>query len=155
MKCRFSYPTEFADVLECLRIQAIESAYQFAEDQSTDDINSALDVWNNLKPRVVYVKDPPGVELFQTYYTLFYDNFHNIPGGGDCDCFVISTLGAAMACGLQSNIVLAGRDKDTAVHIWSEVEGIPLDLTNPACGIVRKYPYIQRVNLYLPKNLIS
>jgi hypothetical protein len=149
MRTRFRYPTNFADVIECLRLQACESAQQFANDVDTADINSAADLWNNLKPRLIYVSDPPGVELFQTYQTLFYENFHGQPGAGDCDCFVITTLGAARACGLDCNIVLAGRDKTAPVHIWAEVDGVPFDLTNPELATTRNYPYLQRLNLLI------
>lgn len=135
--------------MELLRLQACQSCSQFSEDQDCYNITSAADLWNNLKPRITYQKDPKGVELFQTYETLFYNNFHGKPGHGDCDCFVISTLGAAAACGLDCKVVLAGRDKQTPVHIWCEVDGIPFDLTNPVLGTERPYPYTQKFNLLI------
>jgi hypothetical protein len=149
MRQRLRYPTKFQDVIEALRLQACESVQQFADDVNTAEINSAADLWNNLKPRLTYKKDPATVELFQTYNTLFYDNWHGIPGAGDCDCFVISTLAGARAAGLNCNIVLAGREKTHPVHIWAEVDGVPFDLTNPNIGTTRKYPYIQRLNLLI------
>jgi len=135
--------------MEMLRIQSCQSCSQFSEDQDCSQINSAEDLWNNLKPRITYCKDPKGVELFQTYETLFYNNFHGRSGYGDCDCFVISTLGAAAACGLPAKVVLAGRDKKNPVHIWTEVQGIPFDLTNPTLGSARPYPFIQKFHLFV------
>lgn len=149
MRHRLRYPTKFEDVIEALRLQACESVQQFADDVNTLEINSALDLWNNLKPRLTYKHDPLAVELFQTYRTLFYDNWHGIPGAGDCDCFVITTLAAARACGLDCTVILAGRCKDYPVHIYTEVMGIPFDLTNPNFGTKRKYDYIQRLKLLI------
>jgi hypothetical protein len=149
MRRRLRYPTSFEDVMECLRLQACESVQQFADDNNTLEINSAADLWNNLKPRLTYKKDPQAVELFQTYNTLFYDNWHGQPGAGDCDCFVITTLAAARACNLPCTVVLAGREKTHPVHIWTEVNNVPFDLTNPNLGTARNYPYIQRLQLFI------
>ena len=149
MNYRCAYPSDFHEVIECLRLQACESVSQFQSDVDCSRINSAKDLWNNLKPRITYCKDPKGVELFQTYETLFYNNFHGKSGHGDCDCFVISTLAGAAACGLPCKVVLAGRDKKTPVHIWCEVDGYAFDLTNPTFNTFRPYPFIQKFSLYV------
>ena len=107
MRRRLRYPTDFNEVIEYLRLQACESVQEFANDNNTEEINSAKDLWDNLKPRLTYQKDPESVELFQTYNTLFYDNWHGLPGAGDCDCFVIATLAGARACDLPCTVVLA------------------------------------------------
>src|SRR5258708_1246954 len=62
-------------------------------------LSSPEKIFNYLKLRTTYKKDPPGRELFQTTQTLFDDNYHGIPGAGDCDCFTNTVLATLIANG--------------------------------------------------------
>lgn len=101
-----------------------------------------------LKLATTYVNDPHGNELVQSVPTLMENNFHGVPGAGDCDCFTVLTLAMCIANGWNDNyIVLVGRTKIAPVHIYSAVEFdgkfYTLDLTNPYINLEREYPYRQ------------
>lgn len=103
--------------------------------------------------RVTFHDDPQGIELIQSPYTLFEDNFFGIPGAGDCDCFVTLLLSACWANGWPYiNILLYGRTKQRPSHISMCVEiGDRLyymDLTEKKFDVERPYPYRQKLPLY-------
>lgn len=131
------------------RLQAKSSIAAAAEDYPLGSFFNARELWEELKPRVTYMDDPDEKELFQSYYTLFYDNHHGRSGYGDCDCFALSTVAVCHVNRLRCQIVLAGRSKKYPVHIYNIVEGVIFDLTQPKLGMVRKYPYIQAVDIKL------
>jgi hypothetical protein len=101
-----------------------------------------------LKNMVTYKNDPPGTELLQSVPTLFKENYWGISGAGDCDCFSILVLAMCIANGWnKQEIILAGRNKLTPVHIWTVVyvngKRYAMDLTNTYCNVERKYKYTQ------------
>lgn len=118
-------------------------------DYPPGSIGTAGELWAELRPRVTYVNDPDDRELIQSYQTLFYDNWHGTPGAGDCDCFALSAAAVGLVNRLRVEIVLAGRDRRNAVHIYNRINGVIFDLTRPQLGSVRFYPYIQAIHLKL------
>ena len=109
----------------------------------------ALFTW--LKKRVTYKNDPKGTELLQTLPTLLEDNWHNIPGAGDCDCFTIAFVTLAIAQGWKNiKIVLVGRNAKTPVHIYNVIywkgRRLVCDLTNKTFNHERdNYTHIQEI----------
>jgi len=106
----------------------------------------------NLKNMVTYRHDPPGIELLQSVPTLFENNFHGIPGAGDCDCFSILLLAMCVVHGWNDQqIVLAGRTKLAPVHIWIRVNyggtWYDMDLTQPYFNTKREYKYCQYLSV--------
>jgi len=107
-----------------------------------------VSMFYGLKPLVKYQNDPPGVELLQTVPTLFENNYHGIPGAGDCDCLSILVLSMCIANGWnKQRIVLCGRNKRAPVHIFTQVfykgKWITLDLTRPLVNSHRPYKFYQ------------
>ena len=140
------------EVMRYIRLQ-VEESIPFAQSfvpQSSDPV--ALFHW--IKPYLHYRKDPPGVELLQSFPTLIKNNYYGKSGTGDCDCFTIAMISA---CAVQNWpgsriwVKLAGRNKYTAVHIWSGVDykgkETALDLTNPVPAYERDYQYVQKIYL--------
>jgi hypothetical protein len=79
---------------------------------------------------------------------LFENNFWNVPGAGDCDCFTILALSMCVAHGwMDQEIVLAGRSKLSPVHIWSRIKWngkwYDFDLTQPYFNSTRPYKFKQ------------
>lgn len=105
--------------------------------------DSAEAIWDEFKPALTYADDPKGHEWFQGYHGLWNDNIHGHPGMGDCDCFSILTCAAAIISGLPFKVVLRGRTKSTAVHVFVVVDGKVLDFVQPRMGVTRDYPYRQ------------
>ena len=105
-----------------------------------------------LKNIVTYKNDPKNIELLQTAQTLIENNFHDIPGAGDCDCFTILTV-AAMISQNWDNIYidLVGRSKSSPVHIYSHIiwngQRQVLDLTNKQFNQERPYPFKQEIKV--------
>jgi len=128
--------------------QVRDSLPAAARDYPPGTIADAYELWDELRPRVIYVNDPTGLELFQSYETLFYKNWHGRSGAGDCDCFALTTAAVATVAGLPFEIVLAGRSKAAPVHIYTEVQGIIVDLTRPKINDARHYPYLQKFALW-------
>lgn len=109
-------------------------------------------MFNVLKTMITYKNDPPGIELLQTVPTLFNNNYHGIPGAGDCDCFSILWLSMCIAQGWNDQqIVLAGRSKLSPVHIWTRLKHngkwYDCDLTQPYFNTKRKYKFTQFLNV--------
>lgn len=107
-------------------------------------IYSVEDLFIWLKKRVTYKKDPPGVELVQSMPSLFLDNYHGIPGAGDCDCFVATTISCAVALNFQFDIILMGNGKNPT-HIACRVENYIFDLTT-GFNELRQYNNYQVLN---------
>lgn len=144
------YPSRFSVVMQHFKNQVRDSLPHAAKDYPAGSIADAWQLWDELRPRVTYVNDPSGLELFQSYQTLFYNNWHGKPGAGDCDCFTLSTAAVATVNGLPFQIVLAGRSKTAPVHIYTEVDGIIIDLTRQKPNDARHYPIIQKFDLWKP-----
>ena len=106
-------------------------------------------LWMLLKPTVRYKDDPKGRELLQTSETLYDNNFHGLPGAGDCDCFTITTTAACIILNFPCKICLVGRTKKEPVHIYNKIwDGnyyIPFDMTNNYVGVERYYPIKQEI----------
>lgn len=136
------------DTLRHIRLQVLQSIpYATAE---VPDFHSPDQLYRWLKNRTVYKNDPKGVELLQTMPTLINGDYWGTPGAGDCDCFSITTLACCQVLGWKMWLKLAGRDRDTPVHIWTGVtikgEDIAMDLTEPTIGRERPYKYVQKIN---------
>lgn len=145
---KFTGPyTTFDKAMRYFRMQASSSVPEASIDYPLGSFVTARELWDDLKPRVTYRDDPDDVELFQSYYTLFYENHHGRSGAGDCDCFALSTVAICKSLQLDCKIVLAGRSKKYPVHIYNIVEGVIFDLTQPKLGLVKFYPYIQTLNI--------
>ncbi len=110
---------------------------------------SQLYYW--LKDRVTFINDKKNFEQLQTMQTLFKDNLHGVPGGGDCDCFTITAV-ASMICQGWDNIyvLICGRKKSHPVHIYAVIywngERQVFDLTNKKFNFERAgYRYYQEI----------
>jgi hypothetical protein len=103
-----------------------------------------------LSSQIVYQDDPPDTELIQSPKTLFLNNWYGVPGMGDCDCFTALTICVFLAAGFTTNelgLVITGKDKIGPCHIYTQINGIPFDLTNAVFGYERKYPFHQVIPL--------
>jgi hypothetical protein len=92
-----------------------------------------------IKADLHYRHDPPGQELIHSAGALFHDNYHGIPGAGDCDDF--SVLGCAVLIAAQKKVgyALFGNDREPE-HIspvfvqggrwavWDFVAGAPFEV---------------------------
>lgn len=113
--------------------------------------DNPIQAYNYIKPMLTYKNDPPGKELIQSPGTLLEDNYHGVPGAGDCDCFVCLWLAVAWANGWPgARIVLTGRRKNSPQHIyilqkWGR-DNIVIDFTEPVVNQERVYPYKQVLN---------
>ena len=104
------------------------------------------DLFYQLKAVTVYKNDPPGVELLQSMPSLFLDNYHGIPGAGDCDCFTITSCACLLAEGYKTGYTLYGNGAH-ATHIAADVyykeHGIikrrRFDLVAPRYNLVKPY----------------
>lgn len=141
---KINYPADFGSVIKYLRAQVLDSVDQLEEDYPKGSFQSAPEIWQAFKPKLKYVNDPPEAELFQCYHTLFYKNFHGIPGAGDCDCFSILAAAAAISSGLPYNIVLASRYRDAPIHIYTTIENKVVDFTRRDFNTERFYPFVQK-----------
>ena len=138
------------DTLRHIRLQ-VKEGLPWARHNVPYMINP-VDLYYWLRIRTHYVLDPDGVELLQSADTLMTENnFHGVPGSGDCDCFTILTLTALNVQKWKGKpwIKLAGRSKQYPVHIWAGIdykgEEIAMDLTEKKAGQERKYPYVQKI----------
>lgn len=152
MKRRTKY-VDINDTLKGFKIQ-VEDSLDFASDYLPSLDMTPREIYRLLKKEVVYINDPPGVELIQSMSTLFsFNNPHNIYGAGDCDCFSVAASACLLVCGHPVDIALVGRNPENAVHIYC-MTGIyspvvPFDLTNQRYGQERKYAYKQVLPLLI------
>lgn len=148
---RYKYD-DLNQTLRELRRQVIDSIDYVCSELPS--FSSPEQMFNWCRMATTYKFDPKGVELLQSVPTLFSwfvdpttgDTF--APGEGDCDCFTILTLTCCICNGWNENfIVLCGRNKRQAVHIYSAVvfngQLYTLDLTNPYINMERHYKYRQ------------
>jgi hypothetical protein len=136
------------DTLHKLRSQVIDGLQYAAEEQP--NFSSPEQMFNYYKLRTRYKKDPKGKELFQTLPTLMENNYHGVPGTGDCDCFTIAGLTSTLVkFDYPTGIVLVGRNKRIPVHIYQYIDTDDgrkyFDLTNKVYDYERYYPYRQEI----------
>ena len=131
--------------------QALESIDYCSERWGTN--NDLEKIWTIGKFNLRYHKDKKGVEQIQSVGTLMENNIHGKTGSGDCDCFTVFTIAMMLANRYDPNdiyIVLQGREKNRAVHIFTAYkkgnrEFLYLDFTEPHFNTKRKYNYIEFV----------
>jgi len=152
MKLKRKY-IDLEDTLKALKIQVIDSL-DFAVEYLPNTNLTPKQIFNFLKKDFVYVSDPDGIELLQSFPTMYsYFNYHGIYGGGDCDCATIAAAACLTVCGYPVDIALVGRSDANAVHIYC-ITGtyspvVPFDLTNDKYGQERKYPFKQVLPLLI------
>jgi hypothetical protein len=140
--------TTLYDTLKDLKKQ-VKASYKFAESYIPDWVQTPSDLFDLLKANTEYEKDPPKNELLQKMETLLgSNNYHGMPGLGDCDCFTIAALASFKAIGIKNPVViLAGKTKKSPGHIYAGYidngKYVPFDLTNETFGYERYYPYKQ------------
>jgi hypothetical protein len=142
--------------LQSLKVQ-VEDSLPYVEDFVPDTIQNPEELFYFLKDLVTYKKDPKGRELLQTVQTLLTNNnWHGIPGHGDCDCFTILALAACQDLGFQpQQVALVGNSKFSPSHIYSLVydhrkkKMCSMDLTNPYYDMERPYKYKQTLNFMI------
>lgn len=152
MKLRRKY-IDLDDTLRAFKMQ-VKDSLDFAADYLPSLDMTPREIYNHLRRDVVYINDPPGVELIQSMPTMFsYNNPHNIYGAGDCDCMSVAASACLIVSGLPVNIALVGRTPDNAVHIYcmtgNHAPVVPFDLTNAYYSQERKYPYKQTLPLLI------
>jgi len=119
--------------------------------------NNLTEIWTIGKRYLTYHQDDKNIEQIQSVGTLFENNIHGESGHGDCDCFTVFTLAMLLAnwkaCNIKRcAIVLQGNSKQVPSHILSAVytknnECIYIDFTEPSYNTVRKYNYMQILQL--------
>lgn len=149
MKFKKKY-VDINDTLNHIRLQVSEGI-NYAQNNVPLFLYPA-DLFYWFKSRTTYKNDPEGIELLQSLPTLMENNFWGKSGAGDCDCTSIAILTALQKqkFGKKCWIKLAGRNKNTPVHIWSGIDlsngkEYSLDLTNRIVNQERDYPYIQKI----------
>lgn len=148
MKLKKKYKS-LDDTLKHLKLQVIESV-PFAE-KVCPQFDNPEDLFYWLKGKVKYKNDPAGIELLQTMQTMFRGRYWGVPGWGDCDCFVITTLACMIVQGWEDiDIALVGRKRSVPVHIYTIIywngERKVFDLTNRDFDHERDtYNYIQEI----------
>jgi hypothetical protein len=137
------------DTMRHIRLQ-VEESLPFAAEY-VPNLPDPVALFHWLKPKLKYRKDPPGVELLQSFPTLMRNNYYGVPGTGDCDCFSIAVLAACAVqpwTGARQWVKLAGRNKREAVHIWTGItwkgKDYALDMTNQLPLQEREYQYVQK-----------
>ena len=144
--------TNYKDIdhtLKGLRTQIIDSLdYCIDQDFFFDDPRQ---MYYSIIPLIKYQNDPPNIELIQTVPTLFENNFHNKSGAGDCDCFTVLTCAIACINNWKQRIVLCGRSRSGAVHIFSQIfwngNWQTVDLTARLYNVHKKYPFYQYLEI--------
>ena len=111
---------------------------------------SPRQLWNWLKLRTTFVHDPANEELLQSLPTLLENNWHGIPGAGDCDCFALAAATIMAEQGIPNSIMLVGKRKSHPVHIYNVVywdgQRYILDFANPYFNQERtQYKYFQEI----------
>ena len=148
MKLKQKYK-DINDTLRHMKIQ-IQESIPFA-DNVVPNFSTPEELFYWMKKKVRYKKDPSDTELLQTMPTMFLGKYWGIPGAGDCDCFVISTLASMISLGWDDLfIALVGREKKAPVHIYTVIywkgKRKVFDLTNRDFNYERdNYNYIQEL----------
>jgi hypothetical protein len=106
-------------------------------------------IWDLGKRNLIYKNDKNGVEQLQSVGTLFENNIHNIPGAGDCDCFVIFTLALILCSNKIDNsktfIYLQGNTRAEPSHVLVKCENTFIDFTQPQINSIRKYNFFDEI----------
>ena len=127
--------------------ESLEYAHDFIPRNTT-----AKELFFILRQNTTYKHDPPGVELLQSFPSMMQDNYHGIPGAGDCDCFTIAAIACCVEAGIPCRIVIVGNSKAAPTHVYAEVldqgKWMPFDLVNPYYGHTKKYKYKHIINVY-------
>ncbi len=144
MKYKIKYRS-LEQTLKALQNQARESIpYSY---ELTDGIRNPEDLFYYLKTLVTYKSDPPGIELIHSVPSLFEDNFHKVPGAGDCDCFTVLSLACLHCLTVQPYVVLAGNQKEHPTHIYTsglwKKKYFTFDLTQNWFNQERQYKFRQ------------
>lgn len=130
---------DLAQVKRLINLKIAESM-PFAANFVPSYIQSAQDCFMWLKTKTVYQLDPPNFELLQSFQSLIHDNYHGIPGAGDCDCLTIA--GAATLAtrkkAIPYKVVYSGNGKNPT-HVFLYADGVPFDLTHNRMGEVSPY----------------
>ena len=137
--------------LQSLKRQAMEGV-PYMKKNLPKGIYEPGDLFQLLKDITTYKHDPKGVELIHTPQSFFEDNFHGKSGAGDCDDFTCISIAALKALNVPDQkikVILTGKNKTGARHIYLKVDDVPFDLTNDRIGQERKYPYKQEIPLKL------
>lgn len=143
MKKKYIYKN-LADTLIQLKNQAIESIPYCYE--LTSEIDTPEQLFEYLKSITQFHRDPPGIELLQTAKTLFENNYHGIPGAGDCDCFTVLSLASLYSIG-KTNLftIVAGQSEKSPSHIYAGFfengTFYDFDLTTDYFNLSRPYKY--------------
>jgi hypothetical protein len=116
-----------------------------------NEIHTPEEFFNFMKSKTTFIEDPPETELLQTAQTLFTNNFHGVPGGGDCDCLCIAAIAGLYWLNVPVYVMLAGRQTINPVHIYLKVldkgKLKSFDLTEQFYNSEREYPYKQRLQV--------
>jgi len=100
----------------------IQESKKFAVQFIPNYIHTPEDLFIFLKYKTSYMKDPKEFELLQSMQSLFEDNYHGVPGMGDCDCLTITGAASLYAIGSPYNLILAG-NKSSPSHIFLKISG--------------------------------
>jgi len=146
---KIPYPN-VQETIEMLRHQIVDS-YPYAY-ENTPEFTNPEHLFEWLKFRTTYQKDPNGVELLQEMETMMEPNEYGNAGYGDCDCFTITTLACMAVMGWSSKqIILVGNKTEYPQHIYAGIKWqnqyCTLDLTNPYINMERKYKYKQIIRV--------
>jgi hypothetical protein len=113
-------------------------------------------IFNHLKSRTTYKEDPEGIELLQSMWSLFDDNYWGKAGTGDCDCFTITSCAVLLVNGYKTGYSLYGNGKqpthiaaDVFVKKYGRIYSMPFDLCAPAIDEVKKYIWVQEFKISL------
>ena len=146
MKLKKKY-IDINDTLKGIKIQILDSVNYTRENIPRFENPEQAFEW--CKQNTSYKNDPKNIELLQSVQTLFENNYHSIPGAGDCDCYSILCGAICIVNKWKFDIVLVGRDSRSPVHIYNLIyfKGDPyiFDLTNPKFNYERPYPLIQEL----------
>lgn len=128
-----------AQVKKLIQLKISESI-PFAANFVPGYIQTPEDCFMWLKTKTRYEHDPAGVELLQSFQSLILDNFHGVPGAGDCDCLTIAGAAALQTRRRPANVKLiyAGNG-DNPTHIFLTVNEKAFDLTLQNFGECRNY----------------
>jgi len=140
--------TGIDETIYFLKLQIIDSLDYALK--TTPNFENPRQLFEWLKPKLIYKNDFANTELLQSMPTLFKNNCHGTPGAGDCDCFTITTVACMIAQDWNNiNINLVGRQKTHPVHIYTDIiwkgQRQVLDFTNKKFNQERPYPYRQRI----------
>jgi hypothetical protein len=118
----------------------ITESNQFAANFVPSYIKTAEDCFMWLKTKTTYLNDPPGIELLQSFQSLILDNYHGVPGAGDCDCLTIAAAATlnTRPRPIPFKIIYCGNGK-APTHVFLSANGTAFDLTTNSFGALRPY----------------